>query len=166
MSTVVVLDLPDFFFSEGAGEVVLVGVGLGVMFSEGEAVPLGSVVGDAVPLGVVIGSVVGDPVPVGVELGEVIGIAVGSVVGDILLPGVEEEFPPVWESDPAEGTALLETEVGLPGSGVPARAGMAKIKPNKPEKVKNVFGEIICITSQAIGETLQLSFSAICIDES
>jgi hypothetical protein len=150
-STVVVLDLPDFFFSEGFGEVVLVGVGLGVMAGEGDTVPLGvvveSVVGDAVPLGVVIGSEEeGDTVP----LGEVLGIAVGSVAGDILLPGVEEEFPPVWESDPAEGTALLETEVGLPGSGVPARAGIAKIKPNKPEKVKNVFGEIICITSQAI----------------
>jgi len=165
MSTVVVLDLPDFFFSEGAGEVVLVGVeaGLGVMVGEGDAVPLGvvvgeavlgvvigSVVGDAVPLGVVIGSVVGDVAPVGVELGEVLGIAVGSAVGDILPPGVEVELPPIWESDPAEGTALLETEVGLPDSGVPARAGMAKIKPNKPEKVKNVFGEIICITSQAI----------------
>jgi hypothetical protein len=162
----VVLDLPDFFFPEGVGEVVLVGVeaGLGVMVGEGDAVPLGvvvgdavplgvvigSVVGDAVPLGVVIGSVVGDVVPVGVELGEVLGIAVGSVVGDILPPGVEVELPPIWESDPAEGTALLETEVGLPDSGVPARAGMAKIKPNKPEKVKNVFGEIICITSQAI----------------
>jgi hypothetical protein len=162
MSTVVVLDLPDFFFPEGFGEVVLVGVGLGVMAGEGDTVPLGvvveSVVGDAVPLGVMAGE--GDTVPLGVvvesvvgdavPLGEVPGIVVGSVVGDILPPGVEVELPPIWESDPAEGTALLETEVGLPDSGVPARAGMAKIKPNKPEKVKNVFGEIICITSQAI----------------
>jgi hypothetical protein len=144
-STVVVLDLPDFFFPEGFGEVVL--VGLGVMVGEGDAVPLGvligSVVGDAVPLGVLIGSVVGDAVPLGVELEGVVGIAVGSVAGDILLPGIEGELPLDWESDPAEGTALLETEVGLPDSGVPARAGMAKIKPNKPEKVKNVFGEII-----------------------
>jgi hypothetical protein len=140
---------------------VLVGVGLGVMVGEGDAVPLGvvvgSVVGDVVPLGVVIGLVVGDAVslgvvvglvvgdavPLGVELGEVLGIAVGSLVGDILLPGIEGELPLDWESDPAEGTALLETEVGLPDSGVPARAGMAKINPNKPEKVKNVFGEII-----------------------
>jgi hypothetical protein len=143
-STVVVLDLPDFFFPEGFGEVVL--VGLGVMVGEGDAVPLGvligSVVGDTVPLGVLIGSVVGDTVPLG-ELDGVVGIAVGSVVEDVLLPGIEGELPLDWESDPAEGTALLETEVGLPDSGVPARAGMAKIKPNKPEKVKNVFGEII-----------------------
>jgi hypothetical protein len=161
MSTVVVLDLPDFFFSEGFGEVVLVGVGLGVMVGEGDAVPLGMVVGseegdavplgvvvgseegDAVPLGVVVGSEEGDAVPLGVEPGIEFGIAVGSVVGDILPPGVEVELPPIWESDSAEGTALLETEVGLPDNGVPAKAGMAKIKPNKPEKVKNVFGEII-----------------------
>jgi hypothetical protein len=143
-STVVVLDLPDFFFPEGFGEVVL--VGLGVMVGEGDAVPLGvligSVVGDTVPLGVLIGSVVGDTVPLG-ELDGVVGIAVGSVVEDVLLPGIEGELPLDWESDPAEGTVLLETEVGPPDSGVPARAGMAKIKPNKPEKVKNVFGEII-----------------------
>jgi hypothetical protein len=147
-STVVVLDLPDFFFPEGFGEVVL--VGLGVMVGEGDAVPLGMVVGDAVPLGVVVGLAEGDAVPLGVEPGIELGMAVGSVVGDILPLGIEGEPPPIWESDPAEGTALLETEVGLPDNGVPAKAGMAKIKPNKPEKVKNVFGEIICITSQAI----------------
>jgi hypothetical protein len=148
-STFVVLDLPDFFFPEGFGEVVLVGVGLGVMVGEGDAIPLGmvagSVVGDAVSLGLVMGSEEeGDAVPLGVEPGIELGIAVGSVAGDVLPPGIEGELPPIWESDPAEGLAILVgTEVGLPDSGVPARAGMAKIKPNKPEKVKNVFGEII-----------------------
>jgi hypothetical protein len=101
MSTVVVLDLPDFFFSEGFGEVVLVGVGLGVMVGEGDAVPLGMVVGseeegDAVPLGVVIRSEEeGDAVLLGVELDEVLGIAVGSAAGDMLLPGIGEELPPI-----------------------------------------------------------------------
>ena len=156
-STVVLL----FFLPDGFGEGVL--VGLGSILGEADGLSLGIEVesddGEEAPPGIEVESDDGEePLP-GMEEPPP-GIEVGSADGEEPLPGMEEpppgievgsadgeEPPPGIEVGSADGDGLsvgsCAEDGKVPEIGVPARAGMANIKPKNPEQVKKVFGEII-----------------------
>jgi hypothetical protein len=143
-----------FFLPDGFGEGVL--VGLESMLGEEDGLELGMEVGsadgdellpgiDEPPLPPV-GSANGDELLPGID--EPPLPPVGSADGDELLPGIDEPpLPPGIEVESADGDELplgsCAEEGEVPEIEVPARAGMANIKPKNPEQVKNVFGEII-----------------------
>jgi hypothetical protein len=123
-----------FFLPDGFGEGVL--VGLESMLGEE----------DGLELGMEVGSADGDELLPGID--EPPLPPVGSANGDELLPGIDEPpLPPGIEVESADGDELplgsCAEEGEVPEIEVPARAGMANIKPKNPEQVKNVFGEII-----------------------
>jgi hypothetical protein len=123
-----------FFLPDGFGEGVL--VGLESMLGEE----------DGLELGMEVGSADGDELLPGID--EPPLPPVGSADGDELLPGIDEPpLPPGIEVESADGDELplgsCAEEGEVPEIEVPARAGMANIKPKNPEQVKNVFGEII-----------------------
>jgi hypothetical protein len=139
--------------------------GIEVGSADGDEPPLppgievGSADGDEPPLppGIEVGSADGDEPPLlpGIEVGSAdgdepppLGVEVESADGDEPLPGIDEPpLPPGIEVESADGDGLplgsCAEEGEVPERGVPARAGMANIKPKNPEQVKNVFGEII-----------------------
>jgi hypothetical protein len=123
-----------FFLPDGFGEGVL--VGLESMLGEE----------DGLELGMEVGSADGDELLPGID--EPPLPPVGSADGDELLPGIDEPpLPPGIEVESADGDELplgsCAEEGEVPEIEVPARAGMANIKPKNPEQVKNVFGEIM-----------------------
>jgi hypothetical protein len=137
-------------------------IGSVVEVGEGEPLPIGSVVevgeGEPLPIGSVVEVGEGEPLPIGsvVEVGEGEPLPIGSVVvplgvvagedGTLGIAVASAAGEPVPVVPPAEGMAILlgiERSAELPGLGVPARAGIAKINPSTPAKVMKVFGEVI-----------------------